>query len=123
MNDKRPVNLDFTGWFPITALVSILHRASGVALYAGTAVLLWGLDASLDSEASFTELKATLDNPIFKAILLLTLAALIYHLVAGVRHLFMDLGYGEELESGRLGAKITLALSIVLTVLAGVWIW
>lgn len=123
MNDKRPVNLNVMGWFPITALVSILHRLSGIGLYAGMAVLLWGLDVSLESEASFAELQTTLSNPLIKIVLLLTVAALIYHLVAGIRHLIMDFGVGEELKSGRLGAKLTLALATVAVVAAGVWLW
>jgi len=51
------------------------------------------------------------------------LSALLYHLVAGVRHLVMDTGHGETLEGGKLGSKIVLAVSAVLIVLAGVWIW
>ena len=44
-------------------------------------------------------------------------------MVGGVRHLIMDMGHWEELESGKLSAKITIALSVVLSVLAGVWLW
>lgn len=41
----------------------------------------------------------------------------------GVRHLIMDMGIGETLEGGRLGSKIIIAVSVVVIVLAGVWIW
>jgi succinate dehydrogenase / fumarate reductase cytochrome b subunit len=51
------------------------------------------------------------------------LAALAYHFVAGVKHLFMDMGYGETLESGPVFAKVSMALAVVLIVLAGVWVW
>jgi len=51
------------------------------------------------------------------------LSALLYHLVAGTKHLLMDMGIGEELESGLVAAKVTLAVAIILIVLAGVWIW
>ncbi|MGE7959832.1 succinate dehydrogenase, cytochrome b556 subunit, partial [Pseudomonas sp. NPDC089530] len=51
------------------------------------------------------------------------LSALLYHLVAGVRHLIMDMGIGETLEGGKLGSKIVIAVSVVVIVLAGVWIW
>jgi len=50
-------------------------------------------------------------------------AGLIYHSVAGVKHLIMDLGVGETMEGGTLGAKIVVGVSIVLILLAGVWIW
>jgi succinate dehydrogenase / fumarate reductase cytochrome b subunit len=44
-------------------------------------------------------------------------------MVLGIRHLIMDFGVGESLEGGQTGAKIALALAIVLIVLAGVWVW
>ncbi len=124
VNSKRPVNLDLsTIHFPITAIVSILHRISGVALFAGIAVLLWMLDASLASPESFLALRELLALPLSQAVLWLTLAALAYHAVAGVRHLIMDIGIGESLEGGQVGAKLVLFFALVAIVLAGVWIW
>ena len=46
-----------------------------------------------------------------------------YHLIGGIRHMIMDMGHWEELESGNLSAKIAMALGVVFAVLAGVWIW
>jgi len=124
VTDKRPVNLDIgTIDLPITAYTSILHRASGVALYVGVAILLWMLDLSLASEESFASLKEHLTNPFCQFLIWGTLAALIYHLIAGVRHLIMDCGIGESLEGGKTGAKIVLVLAGVVILLAGVWIW
>jgi succinate dehydrogenase / fumarate reductase cytochrome b subunit len=51
------------------------------------------------------------------------LSALIYHSVAGVKHLVMDAGFGETLEGGQLAAKIVFAVSGVLIILGGFWIW
>lgn len=124
MKNQRPVNLDIsTIKFPIAAIVSILHRISGVFLFAGVAVLLWMLDASLASEEQFVALKETLTNPVWQVIVWAVLAALAYHLVAGVRHLFMDCGLGEGLKAGRLTAQLVIGVSVVLIVLAGVWVW
>lgn len=50
-------------------------------------------------------------------------AGLIYHSLAGVKHLVADFGVGETMEGGVLGARIVIALSVVLILLAGVWIW
>jgi succinate dehydrogenase / fumarate reductase cytochrome b subunit len=50
-------------------------------------------------------------------------AGFIYHTVAGVKHLIMDFGIGETMEGGVLGARLTIIISIVLSILAGVWIW
>ncbi|MBB3168706.1 succinate dehydrogenase, cytochrome b556 subunit [Simiduia aestuariiviva] len=124
MNKNRPVNLDIsTIQLPITAYVSILHRVSGVALFAGVAVLLWMLEASLSSEASFEELKELTASPLCKLILWATLAGLAYHMIAGIRHLIMDMGIGESLEGGQTGAKIALALAVITITALGVWIW
>ncbi len=125
MNNKRPVNLDLsTIKFPITAIVSITHRISGVALLGGILVLMWMLDASLASEESFEELRQTMGNPLVKAVVLVVLAALAYHLVMGIRHMFMDLGIGESLKGGQTSAKLALTLAIVLILAAAGWlIW
>ena len=108
---------------PITAWASITHRATGVFLFAGVAALLWGLDASLDSEESFEALKQSLTHPLAKLIAWAVLSGLIYHSLAGVKHLVMDFGIGETMEGGVIGAKIVIAVSVILIVLAGVWIW
>jgi succinate dehydrogenase / fumarate reductase cytochrome b subunit len=94
-----------------------------VILFLGLVVLLYGLDMSLASEESFEELKACLASPLAKLVIWGLLSALLYHLVAGIRHLFMDAGVGETLEGGKLGSKIVIAVAVVLIVLAGVWVW
>ncbi|MHB0849773.1 succinate dehydrogenase, cytochrome b556 subunit [Stutzerimonas nitrititolerans] len=124
VKSQRPVNLDLrTIKLPITAYTSILHRVSGVILFVGVAIMLLALDASLSSEEGFAEVKAYLSSPLAKLIVWALLSALLYHLVAGIRHLIMDAGHGETLEGGKLGSKIVIAVSVVLILLAGVWIW
>jgi succinate dehydrogenase / fumarate reductase cytochrome b subunit len=124
VNKKRPVNLDIaTIKLPITAYVSILHRVSGVFLFAGVAVLLWMLDASLDSQEGFNSIGELAASPVCQFVLWVVLAGLAYHMVLGIRHLIMDFGIGESLKGGQAGAKIALAIAIVLIVLAGVWVW
>ncbi len=108
---------------PITAWASITHRASGVFLFAGVAVLLWALDASLAGPESFASLQATLQSPLLKLLIWAVVAGLIYHMLAGIKHIVMDFGIGETMEGGVLGARIVFGLSIVLILLAGVWIW
>ena len=115
VNDKRPVNLelDVTA-MPLPAIASILHRASGIFIFIGFAMLIWMLDASLASEASFNELKQSLSGPLAKFALWAVLSGFIYHSVVGTRHLIMDLGIGETLEGGVLGAKLALVISALL---------
>ena len=124
MENKRPVNLDLTQFsFPLPALTSIAHRITGVALFVGLIFLMYGLELSLSSEEGFNEAKALMDTFLAKLIIWGVVSALLYHLVAGVKHLIMDTGVGETLEGGLLAAKATIAVSVVLIVLAGVWIW
>lgn len=124
MKDKRPVNLDIgTIRMPITAWASITHRASGVFLFFGIAVLLWALQSSLESPESFRSLQEVASSFWCKLIVWAVISALIYHSAAGVKHLVADFGIGESLEGGALATKIVIAVSALLIVLAGVWIW
>jgi len=124
VNSKRPVNLDLTTiQLPITAYTSIVHRISGVLLFLGVAVMLYVLDLSLSSAEGFAQAKAFLGGSLAKLVVWGLLSALLYHMVAGVRHLVMDAGVGETLEGGKQGSKIVIAVSAVLIVLAGVWVW
>lgn len=124
MNKNRPVNLDIgTIALPITAYASILHRVSGVFLFAGVAVLLWLLDVSLSGEEGFGQVKALFDSFICKLIVWAVLAGLIYHTAAGIKHLIMDMGVGETMEGGSRGARIVFAISVILIVLVGAWVW
>lgn len=124
MNDNRPVNLDLTAFrWPITAIVSITHRATGCILYGGMIILLWMLQESLASEESFNELRELMLDPICQFILWGILASLAYHTVMGIRHLIMDMGIGESLEGGRRGATIGMVVAVVLIIAAGVWLW
>ena len=125
MNDKRPVNLDLsTIKFPVTAIASITHRVTGVAIFLALPILLWMLDRSLASPESFADLTELMTTSLLvKLVVWGILSVLLYHLVAGIRHLIMDTGVGESLEGGRRGAKLAFIISAVLILLVGVWIW
>ena len=124
VGNKRPVNLDIgTIKLPITSYVSILHRVSGVVLFFSVAIFLWMLESSLASEESFNQLAETFNNPICQFIIWGSLAALAYHAVAGIRHLIMDMGYGEDsFESGRNSARAAVVLALVVIALITWWI-
>jgi succinate dehydrogenase / fumarate reductase cytochrome b subunit len=118
------VNLDLgTIALPVTAKASILHRISGVFLVAAVAVLLFLLDLSLSGEAGFARAIDVLGTPVARLVVWAVLAGLIYHAVAGVKHLLMDFGVGETLEGGLKAARITFAVAAVLIAAAGVWVW
>lgn len=121
---QRPVNLDLsTIRFPASAIVSILHRISGVIVFIGLAILLWLLAQSLASEQSFNETSELLSNFFVKFIVWGVFTALLGHLVVGIRHLIMDLGHWEEKSSGNLSAKLAMALTAILSVGVGGLLW
>ena len=124
VEDKRPVNLDLTTIkLPLPGFASIIHRVTGFAIFLALLILLWVLDQSLMSEESFGELQNVLSGFLVKFVLFAILAGLIFHLIAGVKHLLMDAGIGETLEGARRGAGITLVLSGLLILIAGAWLW
>ncbi|RKF19518.1 succinate dehydrogenase cytochrome b556 subunit [Alginatibacterium sediminis] len=121
---QRPVNLDLqTISFPITAIASILHRVSGVITFFAIAILLALLSQSLDSEQGFNNVMETLDHFLIKFVIWASLVALMYHLVGGVRHLIMDLGYWEELDTSAQSAKVSFIITGALALIMGVIVW
>lgn len=124
MNNQRPKNLNlFTIRFPIPAIASILHRISGFILFLLIPFILWILQSSLISEQNFDDIHQTLTSPLMKFIIWCSLSAFIYHFVAGIRHLLMDIHIGEELKSGRIGAILTIIISLLFIILTGIWLW
>lgn len=120
---ERPIYLNlFQFHFPITAWVSILHRISGVFLVLLIPILLWLLNSSLESAESFAAVKATLSSPVFKYFFWFLYSMIFYHLVAGVRHLLMDMHVGESKAGGRMGSYIVLLVSLIGILLGGYWI-
>lgn len=124
MHTQRPKNLNlFTIHQPVPAIVSILHRISGFILFLVIPLLLWGLRLSLASQQDFDQLREYLSSPVAKIIIWGCLAAFIYHFVAGIRHLLLDMNIGVELKGGRLSAVLTIIISIILIALVGIWLW
>ncbi len=124
VKDTRPVNLDLTTVkFPLPAITSILHRISGVALFFGIGVVLYLLQLSLESEAGFERVTELLRATPVKLMVWLILAGLLYHLIAGIKHLLMDWGLGESREGALRGAQVTLILALVAAVLSWGMIW
>lgn len=120
----RPVNLNFfTLHFPVTAWVSILHRLSGLFIFLLIPAFLWMLQESLASEARFQSLGMMFQTTGSKLFLWLLLSALGYHLIAGLRHLLMDLHVGESKKGGKWGAWAVLLMAGLGFAFLGVWLW
>ncbi len=124
MNTDRPIYLSLTQFkFPLAAVASIAHRITGMLLFIGIAFLLYLLDLSLTSAQGLEDARELLAQPLPKLLLIAIVATLIYHFVAGIKHLFLDLDVGDTIEGGRLAAQLTILISIVSIVLAGIWLW
>jgi succinate dehydrogenase / fumarate reductase cytochrome b subunit len=124
MNNQRFTNFNLmTIRYPFTAVISILHRLSGLFVFLLIPFLLWLLEEALSSESGFSHIQSTLMYPFNKFIIWLFLAALGYHFFAGVRHLLMDMGLGENLQHARLSGAIALIVSIIWSLFVGIWLW
>lgn len=124
MKTERPVYLSLTqfGW-PFAAIASITHRVTGALLFVGIGYLLWLLNMAVESEAGFAAAADTLRAPAAKLALIAVLAALFYHLFAGIKHLFMDFGLGETLTAAKVNSMLAFALTALATIIVGVWLW
>lgn len=124
MSSRRPVNLDLTTIkFPPAAIISILHRVSGVLVFLLIPLLLWLAAKTLSSPEGFVVVQQILSGTTMKIILWITCSALLFHLVAGIRHIVMDLGYGETLRGGTIGSYLVALIAIILMIWTGVRLW
>ena len=112
---------------PPAGIVSILHRVSGVLMFLLLPFIIWMFDSSVSSEISFAKFKAVFNNGfsfvpgfLVKLVALALIWAYLHHFIAGVRHLWMDVSHAAVTkEFGNSSAIITLALSVLLTVVLG----
>lgn len=127
LRKQGPTNLDLRSilsyYLPLPGIVSILHRISGAVVFLLLPLLIWLLQMSLASPESYRSLQACIQHPLMKLVLWGLISGLIFHLIAGIRHLLMDTGIGETIDGAQMAAKITLAVSVVSIIGLGVWLW
>ena len=125
MSKNRPVNLDLrTIKQPLPAIVSISHRITGVMLFVGLIFMFILFDMSLSGAEGFASAETIMQEYFLaKFIAWGLLVSLSFHLFAGLKHLVQDFGYGEELASADVAAKVVIAATVVTAFLAGFWVW
>ena len=101
---------------PLTALLSITHRMTGVILAFGCVILVVVLAAAADSAAAYQAIAAHFATWYGQIFLIGLVFSLYLHFCNGVRHLVWDIGWGFELGSVDLTAKLAIALAVALTV-------
>ncbi|MEO8344481.1 MAG: succinate dehydrogenase, cytochrome b556 subunit [Betaproteobacteria bacterium] len=121
----RPVYLNLLAIrMPLPAIVSILHRASGALLFLlGIPLLLCVVQQAMASPEAWANTRMALDAPFAKLVALALTWAFIHHLLAGIRHLLLDVHVGVELPAARQSAALTLVLTVVLTLAVAVRLW
>ena len=121
---NRPKHLDLTKIrLPLPAIVSILHRVTGVMIFATLPVLLYLLQSSLASGETFETYKQIIAIPVVKLFLFVLLWGYTHHLCAGVRFLLLDLHKGVYLPQARVSARVVFFVSIPLAIILGAWLW
>lgn len=104
----------------LTSVLSVLHRATGVALAAGAVLLVWWLVAAAAGPGAYGAVEAFLRSWIGLLLLFGWTLSLFYHLCNGIRHLAWDSGWGFDLQTTYRTGWTVLAAAATLTVLAWV---
>jgi len=118
---SRPKNLNLlTIKLTINALVSILHRASGISLFLLLPLMLLALQQSLVSVASYNELTQLISHWMLKLFLVTCSWAFFHHFYAGIRHLLQDVHCMTTLQKSRFTGHVVLAL-VSFSVLVFAW--
>ena len=125
MQKQRPVFLNLLLIkLPLSGVVSIMHRISGLLLFMLIPGSLLLLQRSLSSPESFQSVLFTdSTGMVVKFLVIFSLAGLALHFFAGIRCLLIDLHWGVSLPQARTSAKLVLGLSLLSLIATGVWLW
>lgn len=120
---KRPVYLNlFQIRLPIPAIASILHRMTGVLLFLlyPCTIIFWRM--LIQDDSSFQQAIKWLHGGICRTIIWLLLSAIMYHSLAGVRHILNDFGVLSGLVIARTTAWLVIVMSVVFSLVLGYWL-
>ncbi|WOV90979.1 MAG: succinate dehydrogenase, cytochrome b556 subunit [Candidatus Zeuxoniibacter abyssi] len=124
MAGDRPKHLNLLQIrLPLPGVLSIFHRISGVLLILALPFFLGALQYSVKSQEGYDCVAQFFSHPLAKLVVWGAAWALFHHLCAGIRFLLLDLHIGVELAAARASAAAAFVVSIVLTVIFGVWLW
>lgn len=119
-NNKRPVFLNlFKIHLPVTAVVSLAHRFSGILLFLLIPVLIYLLDLSLRGPEGFARVRQFAAAPLWHTAMILFGWVLAHHFYAGLRYLLIDIDIGVKAVASRRGAWLVLAAGIMTVLILG----
>jgi len=121
MPASRPLSPHLQIYRPqITSILSVSHRATGLALSLGTLLLVWWLVALARGPQAFAETQSFVGSWFGRLLLLGWTFSLFFHLANGIRHLCWDAGYGFEIKTTTTSGWVVVAAATALTVIAWV---
>lgn len=116
---NRPVYLNLLQIHqPVTAVVSIGHRISGVLLFLAVPLLIYLLDLSLQGPQGYARASAVINSGAMRVVAVLLIWSVAHHFFAGVRFLLIDLGIGDELAPARRSAWLVHGATLLVTISA-----
>jgi succinate dehydrogenase cytochrome b subunit len=113
---ERPLSphLQIYRW-PLPMAMSIVHRATGIALYYGTVLVAWWLIAAGAGPNAYSKIGGFINSWFGRLVLFAYTWTLIHHMLGGIRHLIWDSGYGFEPHERESLSFATIAGSVGLT--------
>ncbi|MBK2093073.1 succinate dehydrogenase, cytochrome b556 subunit [Francisella philomiragia] len=109
--------------FPITAISSILHRISGVVLIFAIPLAVVGMNYTLAGPDGYQQTVAVLTRGWCSIFFWLFLSSITYHVFAGVRHMIMDMGFGESMKAAKITSLLVIILGVLSAILWGCYLW
>jgi len=117
---ERPLSPFMTYRWTLTMIMSIIHRVTGIALYAGTLLMAWWLIATASGPEAYSYLQWFTTSWIGRIVEFGFTWALIHHALSGLRYIVWDLGYGFGAQQREWLTQAALIGGIVIT--AALWI-
>ncbi|APC92326.1 MULTISPECIES: succinate dehydrogenase, cytochrome b556 subunit [Francisella] len=124
---KKITNIDLMSIksynFPITAISSIMHRISGVVLIIAIPICVVAMNYTLAGPDGYQQTVAVLTKSWFSVFFWLFLSSITYHIYAGIRHMIMDMGFGESMKVARFTSLLVIVLGVLSAILWGCYLW
>lgn len=124
---KKITNIDLMSIksynFPITAISSIMHRISGVVLIIAIPICVVAMNYALAGPDGYQQTVTVLTKSWFSVFFWLFLSSITYHVYAGIRHMIMDMGFGESMKVARFTSLLVIVLGVLSAILWGCYLW
>ena len=117
-NNNRPVFLNlFRIHLPVTAVLSLAHRATGILLFLLIPGLIYLLGLSVEGPQGFQQVRSLVEQPVWRSVFILMAWFLAHHLFAGIRFLLIDIDIGVDVSASRRGAWLVLVAGVLVMLL------